>query len=88
LSGVVDETMLYQVSGEGVKVLTFHHRDNTFFNGGRDIPIGGLTDVNKELGFSRDDPKLTGGTGSNYASWMATAKSQVKGRGVSFVTQK
>jgi len=88
LSGVVDETMLYQVSGEGVKVLAFDHRDNTFFNGGRDIPIGGLTDVNKELGFSRDDPKLTGGTGSNYASWMATAKSQVKGRGVSFVTQK
>jgi len=88
LSGVVDETMLYQVSGEGVKVLTFDHRDNTFFNGGRDIPIGGLTDVNKEPGFSRDDPKLTGGSGSNYSSWMATAKSQVKGRGVSFVTQK
>jgi len=88
LSGVVDETMLYQVSGEGVKVTAFDHRDNTFFNGGRDIPLGGLTDVNQEPGFSKEDPKLVGGTGRDYATWMATAKSQVKGRGASFITQK
>jgi hypothetical protein len=82
LSGVVDETMLYQVTGEGVKVSAFEHRDNTFFNNGRDIPVGGLTDVNQEPGFSKDDPKLAGGVGTDYASWMATAKSAVKGRGV------
>ena len=82
LSGVVDETMLYQITGEGVKVNEFEHRDNTFFNNGRDIPVGGLTDVNQEPGFSKDDPKLAGGVGTDYASWMATAKSVLKGRGV------
>ena len=82
LSGVVDETMLYQVTGEGVKVNGFDHRENTFFNGGREIPVGGLADVNKEPGFSKDDPKLAGGAGSDYETWMATAKSQVKERGV------
>jgi hypothetical protein len=88
LSGVVDETMLYQVSGEGVKVTAFDHGDNTFFNGGREVPVGGLANVNGEPGFSKEDPKLTGGVGSDYFTWMATAKSQVKGRGVSFVAQK
>ncbi len=43
LSGVVDETMLYQVTGEGVKVVGFRHADNTFFNGGHDIPVGGFS---------------------------------------------
>jgi hypothetical protein len=70
LSGVVDETMLYQVTGAGVKVDGFNHRDNTFFNSGTDIPVGGLA-----------DPKLAGGTGTNYETWMATARSQAKGRG-------
>ena len=82
LSGVVDETMLYQVSGEGVKANAFDHRDNTFFNGGREIPVGGLADVNKEPGFSKEDPKLAGGVGTDYTTWMATARSQVKGRGI------
>lgn len=82
LSGVVDETMLYQVTGEGVKLDGFEHSDNTFFNSGRDIPVGGLTDVNQEPGFSKEDPKLAGGVGIDYVSWMATAKSVVKGRGV------
>src|SRR5689334_22272083 len=81
LSGVVDETMLYQVSGEGVKVNAFDHRDNTFFNGGREIPMGGLADVNKEPGFSKEDPKLAGGLGTDYTTWIATARSQTKGRG-------
>ena len=88
LSGVVDETMLYQVTGAGVKVDGFNHRDNTFFNRGGDIPVGGLADPNQEPGFSKADPKLAGGTGTDYASWMATARSQVRGRGVSFVPQK
>ena len=35
LSGVVDETMLYQITGEGVKVVNFDHRENTFFNSGQ-----------------------------------------------------
>ena len=83
LSGVVDETMLYQVTGEGVKVNNFQHRDNTFFNKGRDVPVGGLADPNREPGFSNADPKLVGGTGTNYETWMETARSQVKGRGVS-----
>ena len=83
LSGVVDETMLYQVSGAGVKVDGFNHRDNTFFNKGSDIPVGGLADPNQESGFSKADPKLVGGTGTNYQTWMATARSQAKGRGVS-----
>ena len=82
LSGVVDETMLYQVSGAGVKVDGFNHRDNTFFNKGSDIPVGGLADPNQEPGFSKADPKLVGGTGTNYQTWMATARSQAKGRGV------
>lgn len=83
LSGVVDETMLYQLSGEKTKVVDFDHRDNTFFNGGRDVPAGGLVNVNQELGFRKDDPKLRGGVGSDYVSWMATAQSQMKGRGAS-----
>ena len=87
LSGVVDETMLYQVSGEGVKVNGFDHRNNTFFNSGHDIPIGGLADPNREPGFSKNDPKLAGGVGHDFKSWMATAQSQVKGRGVSYVVQ-
>jgi hypothetical protein len=82
LSGVVDETMLYQVSGESTKVIAFDHRDNTFFNGGHEIPAGGLADPNQEPGFSKDDPKLRGGVGTDYATWMATAQSQMKGRGV------
>jgi hypothetical protein len=85
LSGVVDETMLYQVSGENTKVVAFDHRDNTFFNGGHEIPVGGLADPNQEPGFRKDDPKLRGGVGTDYASWMATARSQIKGRGVSHV---
>jgi hypothetical protein len=87
LSGVVDETMLYQVSGEGVKAIAFDHRDNTFFNGGREIPIGGLADPNQEPGFSKDDPKLRGGIGSDYLTWMATGRSEMKGRGVSHIAQ-
>ncbi len=86
LSGVVDETMLYQIAGEGVKVVRFKHADNTFFNAGRDIPVGGLADPNHEPGFSKDDPKLAGGQGSDYASWMAAARlknnSPSLGRGV------
>jgi hypothetical protein len=83
LSGVVDETMLYQLTGQGVKVSNFDHRENTFFNNGHDIPVGGLADPNREPGFSNADPKLAGGMGTNYWTWMATARSQVKGRGVS-----
>jgi len=88
LSGVVDETMLYQITGEGVRVNGFDHRDNTFFNKGGDIPIGGLADPNKEPGFSKADPKLAGGTGTNYETWMATARSQLRGRGVSLGLSK
>ena len=83
LSGVVDETMLYQVTGAGVRADGFNHRDNTFFNSGNDIPVGGLADPNQEPGFSKVDPKLAGGTGTNYETWMASARSQAKGRGVS-----
>jgi len=83
LSGVVDETMLYQVTGAGVRADGFNHRDNTFFNSGNDIPVGGLADPNQEPGFSKVDPKLAGGTGTNYETWMAAARSQAKGRGVS-----
>jgi Right handed beta helix region len=83
LSGVVDETMLYQVTGEGVRVKVFNHRNNTFFNGGRDVPSGGLADPNREPGFSQEDPKLVGGIGTNYKTWMATAQSTVINRGVS-----
>jgi Right handed beta helix region len=86
LSGVVDETMLYQLTGQGVKVTAFQHSDNTFFNGGRDVPVGGLVDPNQEPGFSKENPKLTGGIGSDYGSWMATARlradSTMRGRGV------
>jgi hypothetical protein len=81
LSGVVDETMLYQVTGEGVKVSNFDHRENTFYNNGREIPVGGLADPNQEPGFSNADPKLAGGAGTSYETWMATARSQIKGRG-------
>jgi len=85
LSGVVDETMLYQVTGEGVKVNGFDHRDNTFFNGGRDVPVGGLSDPNNEPGFSKNDPKLAGGVGTNFETWMATARShRTNGRGISY----
>ncbi|MFL6208663.1 MAG: right-handed parallel beta-helix repeat-containing protein [Pyrinomonadaceae bacterium] len=86
LSGVVDETMLYQVSGTGVTVSGFNHSQNTFFNRGQEVPVGGLSDPNREAGFSKDDPGMAGGQGSDYASWMATAKlkgdSASKGRGV------
>ena len=86
LSGVVDETMLYQVTGAGVKVQGFQHADNTFYNGGRDVPVGGFTDPNREPGFSKEDPKLVGGTGTSYTSWMKTAESRNRsaatGRGV------
>jgi hypothetical protein len=88
LSGVVDETMLYQVTGEGVKITNFDHRENTFFNNAREIPVGGLADPNQEPGFSNADPKLSGGTGTNYETWMATAHSQVKGRGLSLDLSK
>jgi hypothetical protein len=88
LSGVVDETMLYQVTGEGVKVSGFYHRDNTFFNRGADVPVGGLADPNQEQGFSKVDPKLAGGTGTDYETWMATARSQIKGRGVFFAADE
>jgi hypothetical protein len=88
LSGVVDETMLYQVTGEGVKVSNFDDCENTFFNNGHDIPVGGLADPNQELGFSKADPKLAGVTGTNYWTWMATAQSQIKGRGVSLDLSK
>lgn len=91
LSGVVDETMLYQITGEGVKVTGFQHADNTFFNGGRDVPVGGLADPNREPGFSKEDPKLSGGTGTDYATWMGTAKpstnSPVRSRGVQGISR-
>jgi len=86
LVGVVDETMLYQTAGVGVKVTDFDHADNTFYNGGRDIPTGGLADPNREPGFSKADPLLAGGRGTDYASWMASARlgkdSPSQGRGV------
>ena len=88
LSGVVDETMLYQITGQGVKVTAFIHRNNTFFNGGRDIPVGGLADPNREPGFSKDDPKLAGGIGTNYETWMATVQAKVTNRGVSQTVPK
>jgi len=86
LSGVVDETMLYQTSGVGTSLSGFVHRDNTFFNSGHDVPVGGIVDPNKESGFRKDDPGLKGGIGSDYRSWMDTAKlrqgSMSVGRGV------
>lgn len=87
LSGVVDETMLYQINGEGVKVNSFDHRNNTFFNGGRDVPVGGLADPNREPGFSKEDPGLAGGMGNDFKSWIATARAKVKDRGVSNMVQ-
>jgi hypothetical protein len=85
LSGVVDETMLYQLSGEGTRVLGFDHASNTFYNRGRDVPVGGVGDPNREPGFSKADPLLAGGLGTDYASWMATARmaanSPSRGRG-------
>ena len=74
LSGVVDETMLYQTSGVRTAVVRFDHRDNTFFNLGHGVPVGGLADPNSEPGFSKSDPELIGGQGTDYATWMATAK--------------
>ncbi|HKU77446.1 MAG TPA: hypothetical protein VJR02_26260, partial [Pyrinomonadaceae bacterium] len=68
---------------EGVKVNGFEHRENTFFNRGADVPVGGLADPNQEPGFSKADPKLAGGIGTDYQTWMATARSQIKGRGIS-----
>lgn len=92
LSGVVDETMLYQTAGEGVRVAGFVHDHNTFFNGGRDVPSGGLRDPNREPGFSKADPLLAGGRGTDYASWMATARpaksSPSEGRGVRAAARK
>jgi hypothetical protein len=86
LSGVVDETMLYQTSGKGTAVVRFDHRNNTLYNGGQDVPVGGLADPNREPGFRKDDPMLTGGQGTDYATWMAAAKlksnSPSQGRGV------
>jgi len=87
LSGVVDETMLYQISGRGAEVSGFDHRDNTFFNRGYDIPVGGLVDPNREPGFSKEDPRLAGGAGMDFKTWMATAQSRAKGRGVSYQVQ-
>jgi hypothetical protein len=85
LSGVVDETMLYQLSGGGARVAGFDNAGNTFHNGGRDVPVGGIIDPNREPGFSKADPLLAGGRGSDYASWMATARmasnSPSRGRG-------
>ena len=86
LSGVVDETMLYQTSGPDTALLRFDHRNNTFFNSGHDVPVGGLVDPNREPGFSKSDPKLAGGQGTDYATWMETVKlksnSPSLGRGV------
>ena len=76
LSGVVDETMLYQTSGTDTTLTMFEHRDNTFFNGGRDVPTGGFADPNKEQGFSNRDPNLRGGQGSDYETWMAVARAK------------
>jgi hypothetical protein len=78
--------MLYQTSGVGTSVLRFDHRDNTFFNGGHDVPLGGLADPNRELGFMKSDPQLAGGQGTDYGTWMASIKlkgnSPSLGRGV------
>jgi hypothetical protein len=86
LSGVVDETMLYQISGAGTAVSAFEHRENTFFNEGRAVPTGGLADPNRERGFSSADPLVAGGRGVDYRSWMATTRVPVRspsrGRGV------
>lgn len=86
LSGVVDETMLYQIAGQGTAVFRFDHRDNTFFNGGQDVPTGGLADPNREPGFNRANPELVGGQGTEYATWMAAAmlksNSSSQGRGI------
>ena len=63
----------------------FQHSDNTFYNGGRDVPLGGVSDPNREPGFSKADPRLAGGRGADYATWMATARlaagSPSRGRG-------
>jgi len=92
LSGVVDETMLYQTSGVGTAIIGFNHRDNTFFNSGHDVPVGGLADPNREPGFSKSDPQLAGGQGTDYATWMAAAKpkknSSSLGRGIRNVNKK
>jgi len=78
--------MLYQTSGVGTTLVGFDHRENTFFNSGRDIPVGGLADPNLEPGFSKSDPELAGGQGTDYITWMAVAKlksnSSALGRGI------
>jgi hypothetical protein len=88
----VGETRLYQTSGEGVRVAGFVSDHNTFYNGGRDVPVGGFADPNREQGFSKADPLLAGGRGSDYASWMATARlskgSPSEGRGVRGAPEK
>jgi hypothetical protein len=62
------------------------HGNNTYFNKGHDIPVGGFVDPNGEPGFSKEDPKLKGGIGTDYLTWMATAepleRATVKDRGV------
>lgn len=92
LSGVVDETMLYQVTGQSVQATGFSHADNTFFNGGRDVPVGGFADPNQEPGFSKENPRLKGGTGTDYSSWMLTAQPlggpTAKGRGVLMTNER
>ena len=64
------------------KVSLFVHRNNTFFSGGHDVPTGGLADPNREPGFSKDDPKLAGGIGTDYSTWMATGRSHSSSRGI------
>jgi hypothetical protein len=92
LSGVVDETMLYQIAGLGTTVRGFRRGNNTFFNGGLDVPTGGLADPNREPGFRQDDPRLAGGTGTDYQTWMASARlkpgSPSAGRGVRAVSSQ
>ncbi|HEY6118523.1 MAG TPA: hypothetical protein VIV66_01125, partial [Pyrinomonadaceae bacterium] len=62
------------------------HSNNTYFNAGRGVPTGGLADPNSEPGFSKADPQLNGGEGSDYGSWTNIAKlksnSPSRGRGI------
>jgi len=50
------------------------------------VPLGGLADPKGEPGFSKSDPQLAGGQGTDYVTWMATVKlksnSPSLGRGV------
>ncbi|HEY8560350.1 MAG TPA: right-handed parallel beta-helix repeat-containing protein [Pyrinomonadaceae bacterium] len=88
LSGVVDETMLYQQTGGAIVSNGFLRRNNTFFNGGGEIPPGGTANPNSEPGFSKSDPGLSGGKGTDYVSWMNFARlrenSPSRGRGIVF----